>query len=91
MNHDSEDIDRRLARLAGATAGVRPRAGFSAEVMSRITRERALTVSALGAPARRFFPIGMLAAAMALVWAVSVDDQVAEAIAINDDTELTSW
>ena len=41
-------------------------------------------------PARRFVPLGMLAAAMAMVWAVSVSSQVDEAMAASDDTEL-SW
>jgi hypothetical protein len=90
MSHD-EDLDARLARLAAATADVRPRAHFSARVMQRIGREPPLgAVYALGAPARRFFPLGMLAAALAMVWAVSVSSQVDEALAASDDTEL-SW
>ena len=90
MSQQHEDIDARLARLAGATEGVQPRAGFSGRVMARITEQQVGTLWSLGAPARRFFPIGMLAAALALVWAVSVDDQVNEALAVNDDVEL-SW
>lgn len=90
MTHDSDDLDARLARLSDATAGVRPRPGFSARVMSCIGQEQLGTLWALKTPTRRFFPIGMLAAALALVWAVSVDDQVNEALAINDDVEL-SW
>jgi hypothetical protein len=89
MSHD-EDIDARLARLAGATEGLRPRAGFSNRVMARIAEEPALTLVALGAPARRFLPLGMLAACLAMVWAVSVTSQVDEALAASDDTEL-SW
>jgi hypothetical protein len=90
MSHEMEDVDARLARLAQATDGVQPRAGFSSRVMSRIGQEGDM-LWALRTPARRFFPIGMLAAALALVWAVSVDDQVDEALAISDDTELASW
>lgn len=90
MTHDSDDLDARLARLSGATAGVQPRPGFAGRVMGRIAQEQHGTLWALKTPARRFFPIGMLAAALALVWAVSVDDQVNEALAINDDVEL-SW
>ena len=89
MSHD-EDIDARLARLAAATADVRPRADFSHRVMQRIGREQLGTLYALGASARRFFPLGMLAAALALVWAVSASSQVDEAMASSDDTEL-SW
>ena len=89
MSHD-EDIDARLARLAAATAEIGPRARFSQRVMQRIGQEPLGTLYELGAPARRFFPLGMLAAALALVWAVSASSQVDEAIAASDDTEL-SW
>ena len=90
MSHEHEDLDARLARLASATANVVPRAGFNARVMQRIAEEPAFTLVALQLPARRFFPLGMLAAALALVWAVSVDGEVNEAMAASDDTEL-SW
>jgi hypothetical protein len=89
MSHD-EDIDARLARLATGTAVLRPRAGFSNRVMQRIGQEQAGTLYALNTPARRFLPLGMLAAALAMVWAVSVSSQVDEAMAASDDTEL-SW
>lgn len=89
MSHD-EDIDARFERLTGATAKLQPRAGFSSRVMQHIGQERLGTVYALGAPARRFFPLGMLAAALAMVWAVSVSGQVDEAMAASDDVEL-SW
>lgn len=90
MSQKHEDIDARLARLAGATQGIGPRADFSGRVMARIGEQPVGTLWQLGAPARRFIPIGMLAAALALIWAVSVDDQVNEAMAVNDDVEL-SW
>jgi hypothetical protein len=89
MSHD-EDIDARLSRLAGTTENVGPRAGFSSRVMARIGEEQLGTLFALRAPARRFLPLGMLAAALAMVWAVSVSSQVSEALAASDDTEL-SW
>jgi len=88
MSHE-EDIDARLSRLAQATENLRPRADFSHRVMSRIAAERTPSLAALGAPARRFLPFGMLAAAAALIWAVSVNNQVNEAVASSDDTELT--
>jgi hypothetical protein len=69
-----EDIDARLARLMAGTEGVGPRPGFSNRVMTRIAEE----------------PPGMLAACLAMVWAVSVTSQVDEALAAGDDTEL-SW
>jgi hypothetical protein len=89
MSHDDE-IDARLARLASGTEELRPRAGFSSRVMQRIGQEQLGTLYALNVPARRFLPLGMLAAALAMVWAVSVSSQVDEAMAAADDTEL-SW
>jgi hypothetical protein len=89
MSHE-QDIDARLSRLANATAKVRPRADFSSLVMQRIGAEPPGTLFALRKPAWHFFPVGVLAAALALVWAVSVDNQVNEAMASSDDTEL-SW
>ncbi|RYZ10271.1 MAG: hypothetical protein EOO73_01460 [Myxococcales bacterium] len=87
MSHQ-ENIDEKLARLAGATARVQPRADFSSRVMQRIGQEQLGTLYALRTPARRFLPLGMLAAAAAMFWAVSVDSQVTEALASSDDMEL---
>ena len=79
---DLEDMDQRLLRLARSTDALRPSAGFSAHVMSRITAEAApgLLESAWFS-ARRLVPVAALAAALAVVWAVqaerSVDDELA--------------
>ena len=91
MSHDQHlDVDARLARLASATANIRPRTDFSSLVMQRIALEPLSPLLALRTPAWRFLPLGMVAAALALMWAVSVDGQVNEAMAASDDTEL-SW
>jgi hypothetical protein len=87
MSHDQR-IDDELARLGRATALVRPRADFSRRVMQRIGQEQLGTLYALGTPARRFFPLGVLAVAAAMFWAASVDSQVSEALASTDDLEL---
>lgn len=89
MSHD-EDIDARLARLASATQGVRPRPDFSSRVESRIREEQLRGLLALGVPARRLLPLGMLTAALALVWAATVNSQLDEWIASGDEVEL-SW
>ncbi len=89
MSHE-QDIEARLSRLARATQGVHPRADFSNRVMLRIGAEQAFSLTAIRTPASRFLPFGMLAAALALVWAVSVDNQINEAVASSDDTEL-AW
>ena len=90
MTCDSDDIDARLARLAQATESVKPHAGFASRVMQRIAEEPPSALTALQAPAWRFFPVGVVAAALALFWAVSVQSEVSEAMAVSDDTEL-SW
>jgi|EndMetStandDraft_2_1072991.scaffolds.fasta_scaffold362994_2 hypothetical protein len=89
MSHE-EDIDAKLLRLSNATAGIGPRADFSSRVRQRIGREQLGTLYALRAPARRFLPLGVLAAALAMFWAVSVDNQVNEELAASDDMEL-AW
>lgn len=85
---ENDDMEARLARLAAATSGVTARPGFSQQVMARIGEEQLGTLYALRTPARRFLPLGMLAAAAAFVWAFSVSNQVDEAMASSDDTEL---
>lgn len=87
MSHE-EDIDEKLARLANATRAVGPSADFSARVMQRIGGEQLGILYALRVPARRLLPLGVLAAAAAMFWAVSVDSQVNDALASSDDMEL---
>jgi hypothetical protein len=90
MTQEQDEIDARLASLAERTAGVRPRAGFSARVMADIAREPQPVLLSLQRPAWRFFPAGLLAAALALVWAVSASNAVNEELAVgyDDDVEL---
>lgn len=91
MSAEEQDIDARLARLSGATAGLQASAGFSSRVMQRVGQERPGMLLTLQRPARRILPLSMLAAALALVWAVSAQQQVNEAMAISDDAELAAW
>lgn len=85
---EETDIDARLRSLTAATDGVGPRPGFSSRVMAQIRREAVSPLLGLGRSARRFLPLGVLMTAAALTWAISVNDQVDEAIATSDDTEL---
>jgi hypothetical protein len=88
-DHELTEVDARLATFATRTAGVRPRAGFSSRVMQQVAHEPSHTLLALHAPALRFFPLGLLAAALAMVWAVSAHDATTEALAVGyDDVEL---
>jgi hypothetical protein len=81
---DQEDIDQRLARLSGATEGLRPSAGFSARVMLAIDSGAepapSLFVTAWFST-RRLVPVAAIAAALAVVWAVQVDSTVDDELA----------
>ncbi|MEO6599553.1 MAG: hypothetical protein ABIQ16_06745 [Polyangiaceae bacterium] len=79
---DQEDIDQRLARLSGATEGMRPSAGFSARVMLAIDAQAVPSFfQAAWFSARRLVPIAAVAAALAVVWAVQVDGTVDDELA----------
>lgn len=83
---DRENIDQRLARLAGETNALRPSVGFSARVMEAVDRE------ALRAPSfweiawrssRRLLPAAALAAVLAMAWAAQVESSVDDALATS--------
>ena len=79
---DQEDIDQRLARLSGATEGLRPSPGFSARVMLAIDTQHAPSIfEAAWFSARRLVPVAAIAAALAVVWAVQVDGTVDDELA----------
>jgi hypothetical protein len=81
---EQEDIEQRLARLTGATDGLRPSAGFSARVMLAIDREAAPSfLEAAWFSARRLVPVAAIAAALAVVWAVQVDNSVDDELATS--------
>ena len=81
---DQEDIDQRLARLSGATAGLRPSAGFSSRVMLAIDAQAAPSIfEAVWFSARRLVPVAAIAAALAVVWAVQVDGTVEDELATS--------
>jgi len=81
---DPEDIDQRLARLAGATHPLRPSAGFSARVLQAIDAE-ALPGFWENAwfSSRRLLPVAAIAAALAVGWAVQVDRSVDDELATS--------
>jgi hypothetical protein len=81
---DPEDIEQRLARLAGATNQLRPSAGFSARVQQAIDAE-ALPGFWENAwfSSRRVLPVAAIAAALAVGWAVQVDRSVDDELATS--------
>lgn len=81
---EQEDIEQRLARLAGATDALRPSAGFSARVMLAVDAEATPSfLEAAWSSARRMVPVAAIAAALAVVWAVQVDNSVDDELATS--------
>ncbi len=89
QEHEHTSVDARLVALASRTAELEPHPGFTGRVMARLEQEPTGAVLQLRLPAWRLFPVSVLAAALALVWAVSANDAVNEALAVGyDDVEL---
>ena len=81
---EQEDFEQRLARLSGASNGLKPSAGFSARVMLAIGHEPAPSfLETTWFSARRLLPVAALAAAMAVGWAVQVDGSVDDELATS--------
>ena len=81
---DYEDMDQRLARLARATEGIHPSAGFSAKVMRAIDAEAAPSIFDLAwSSARRMVPVAAIVAGLAVTWAVQVDRSVDDDLATS--------
>ncbi len=83
---DPEDIDQRLARLAGETNALRPSVGFSARVMQAIESEAARAPSFwenAWFSSRRFLPVAAIAAVLAVGWAVQVESSVDDELATS--------
>jgi|GEM_PF-3509424 len=86
---DANDMQARFSAFSARTAGISARPGFSDRVMARLQREPASGLLELRLPAWRLLPVGVLAAALALVWAASASSDVNEALAVGyDDVEL---
>ena len=88
---DQNDIDARLAALAGATEPLRPRTGFSARVMAAVAAEPSSILDDLWRPSRRLIPLAAMAALAAVVWAVQIEGTVNEAMAVSYGAVEASW
>jgi hypothetical protein len=92
VTHPAEDVDERLARLAGATAAVSPSAGFERRVMARLGAELSRTwLDELVPYATRRLPIAAVAAVLALAWAYRSADAVDEALAASYGVAVVEW
>jgi hypothetical protein len=84
LQNELEDIDQRLARLASSTEGLHASTGFSARVMQAIDAE-ALPGFWENAwfSSRRLLPVAVIAAVLAVGWAVQVDRSVDDELATS--------
>jgi len=81
---DHEEMDQRLARLARATDGIRPSAGFSLRVQRAIDAEAVPSIFDLAwSSARHLVPVAAIAAALAVTWAVQMDRSIDDDLATS--------
>ena len=80
-----------LDELLEKTGGVSPRAGFSDRVMRAVEGERVGLISFGPRPSKRFVPIAAIAAAAAIVWAVTAIRDADDATASSDDSAEVEW
>jgi hypothetical protein len=92
MSEQDDRIDAELARIAQATAPLRPRAGYLERVMAAVHAESLLGWRhELVRSARRLVPLAGIAAAAALTWAVVSERSTDEAFASWDDSVELEW
>jgi hypothetical protein len=73
-----------LDELLEKTKTVEPAAGFSDRVMRAVAAERPSVLSFVPRAAKRFVPVAAIAAAAAIVWAVT-------AVRADDDASASSF
>lgn len=86
-----ETLDGRLARLGGATGGLRPRGGFNDRVMRAVHASRPGFFESVLRPARAMVPVALMAAALAMGWAVRTDHAADQALASSFDVVEMEW
>jgi hypothetical protein len=77
-----------LDELLEKTNGIEPRVGFSDRVMRAVEGERVGTLAFVPRASKRFVPIAALAAAAAIVWAVTAVRDADDATASSDSAEV---
>lgn len=88
--HD-ETLEQRLARLGAGTAAVRPRGGFNDRVMRAVQSSRPSLFDGVLRSARAMVPVALVAAALAVGWAVRTDRAADMALAASFDAVETEW
>jgi hypothetical protein len=85
-----DSIDARLAELGKATEPIRARRGFAERVMLATSAENGWQLELLRS-ARRSIPFALVAAIVALSWAVVSESATDAAIAVADDSMDLEW
>jgi hypothetical protein len=80
-----------LDELLEKTKDVKPRDGFPDRVMHAVQAERVGLLAFVPRASRRFVPIAALAAAAAVVWAVTAIRDADDATASSDDSVEVAW
>ena len=80
-----------LDELLDKTRDVEARAGFSDRVMHAVERERVGLFAFVPRASKRFVPIAALAAAAAVVWAITAMRDADDATASSDDSAELEW
>lgn len=92
MNGEQDgSLDGRLARLGEGTAGLRPRGGFNDRVMLAVRASRPGLFESVLRPARAMVPVALMAAALAMGWAVRADRAAELALASSYDVVELEW
>lgn len=87
-----EAMDGRLAEIGRRTAALRPRGDFNDRVMRAVQASRGAGVfDGMLRAARAFMPVAVMAAALAVGWAVRTDQAADTALAANFDAVELEW
>lgn len=87
-----EAMDERLARIGQATASLRPRPGYDDRVMRAVQASRgAGAFDGVLRAARAVMPVAVMAAALAVGWAVRTDRAADMALASSFDAVEMEW
>ena len=93
MERESDEaMNERLAAIGRSTAALRPRAGYNDQVMRAVQASRGAGVfDGVLRAARAMVPVAVMAAALAMGWAVRTDRAADMEIAASFDAVELEW
>jgi hypothetical protein len=86
-----ETMDERLAKIGERTAGLRARGGYNDRVMRAVQASRGGLFDGMWRAARAVMPVAVMAAALAVGWAVRTDRAADLALASTFDVVEVEW